>query len=155
MAGNAKLAALQRRLDATFDRVAAFRPDDFELLSDFARYLCVLVSGYLESAIAELALEHCRHRCSPTVLSYVDAQLGRFQNPNAERVLQLLGAFDPLWRTDLETFISGERKDAIDSVVALRNKIAHGESVGITYRRIKDYYTRTKEVIDFLSEKLA
>ena len=46
----------------------------------------------------------------------------------------------------------GERKDALDSVIANRNSIAHGESVGLTYMRINDYYKRIGEVIDFVDE---
>lgn len=147
---SSRVASLRRRLDDTFRRVSSIQTADVEVLSDFARYLCVLVSGYLETVVAELALEHCRHHCSPTVLAYVDSQLQRFQNPNAERVLQLVGAFDSKWRADLETFIDGERRDAVNSVVALRNQIAHGESVGLTYARIREYYEQIKEVVDYM-----
>ena len=33
---------------------------DAEIQSDLARYLCVLVSGFVETAVAELAIEHCQ-----------------------------------------------------------------------------------------------
>ncbi len=46
--------------------------------------------------------------------------------------------------------MADELKDAIDSIVSLRNRIAHGESVGITYIRILEYYQRANRVIDFL-----
>jgi hypothetical protein len=44
----------------------------------------------------------------------------------------------------------GARKDAVDSVVNNRNRIAHGENVGISYVRIKEYYDRVVEVIELI-----
>ena len=50
---------MKKRLDATFERYRRLDPSvDLEVQSDFARYLCVLVAGYLETAVAELVLEH-------------------------------------------------------------------------------------------------
>ena len=63
--------------------------------------------------------------------------------------------FDTKMRVEIEQFIDGPKKDALDSVVDLRNKIAHGESVGVTYIRIKDYYKRISEIIDFVEAKLS
>jgi hypothetical protein len=59
MNGRAEVERLRQHLDATFKRIGSV-DSDLELLSDFARYLCVLVSGYIERAVAELLLEHAR-----------------------------------------------------------------------------------------------
>ena len=76
----------------------------------------------------------------------------RVGNPKAERLLIFVGFFDPNWRNQLEEYISGERKDALDSIVNLRNDIAHGKSVGITYDRIKRYYDNGREVVEFIND---
>lgn len=149
------VATLRAKLDATFTRIGSLSTGDLEVHSDFARYLCVLVSGFVETALSELAAEHCRKRSAPTVSNYAQSQLARLQNVKTERLLQLMGSFDPKMRVEIETFIDGPRKDALDSVVDLRNKIAHGESVGVTYIRIKDYYKRISEIIDFVEAKLS
>lgn len=148
------MTALKRRLDSTFARMGSLPDADFESKSDFARYLCVLVSGFVETALAELAIEYCRKRSVPQVTNYATSQLGRIQNVKAERLLQLMGSFEPSWRVEMENFIEGPRKDALDSVVDLRNKIAHGESVGVTYARITDYYQRILQIVEFVAEKL-
>jgi hypothetical protein len=59
MNGRAEVWRLKQRLDATFERAGRVG-SDLELQSDFARYLCVLVSGYMEKAVVELVLEHSR-----------------------------------------------------------------------------------------------
>lgn len=72
---------------------------------------------------------------------------------NAERLLQLVGRFDLNWRKELEEFIAGERKAALDSIVANRNQIAHGQSGDLTYARVQTYYANICEIVEFLREK--
>jgi hypothetical protein len=129
MTGRAEVARLQQRLDVAFKRIGSVETD-LELQSDFARYLCVLVSGYLEQAVAELVLEHARRTGAPTLQRFVDRRTRHFANANSKRLEELLGDFDPDWRKELEAFVVDDLKDAVDGVVDLRNKIAHGESVG-------------------------
>src|SRR5262249_46781919 len=109
MTGRAEVTRLKQRLDATFQRVAGIG-SDLELQSDFARYLCVLVSGYLERAVAELVLEHARRSGNPWLQRFVELNTRRFTNANAERLQNLLGSFDPDWRQTLESFLVDELK---------------------------------------------
>lgn len=149
MMGQAAVASLRQRLDATFDR-ASQTSSDAEVLSDLARYLCVLVSGFLEQAVVELVLEHVRRRSSPTVLRHVESQLRRrFTNAKCQRLIELLGTFDPELRTQLEGVLVDEYRDAVDGIVDLRNRIAHGQgSVPLTMDRVREYYERIKSVVE-------
>lgn len=151
MNGRAEVWRLRQRLDATFKRVN-LAPADAELQSDFSRYLCVLVSGYVETAVTELILEHSRNNSSPTIQMYVESRTQRLTNLNCERLEQLLGQFNPDWRAAISSILVDEKKDALDSVVNLRNKIAHGGSVGVTYQRISEYYNHIKPIIDRVAD---
>ena len=142
---------MKQQLDATFERAKGIGPNP-ELQSDFARYLCVLVSGYIEKAVVEFILEHAREKGAPTLQRFVEQQTKNFTNPKASRVQDLLGSFEPSWRQELEKFLVDERKDAVDSIVSLRNSIAHGNSVGLTYSRIENYYQQAQHVIDRVAE---
>ena len=76
MTGKPAVAALRKRLDSTFERMEQVSDDvELELLSDFARYLCVLVSGFLEQSVVALVLEHVRRNSSPTVQNHIEARL--------------------------------------------------------------------------------
>jgi len=154
MNGRAEVARLKQRLDATFQRIDGVG-SDLELRSDFARYLCVLVSGYLEKAVAELVLEHARRSGGPSLQRFVEMKTRRFTNANAQRLQNLLGSFDPDWRQSLESFLVDDIKDAVDSIVDLRNTIAHGGSVGITYQRVYDYYIRVQRVVERIADLCA
>jgi hypothetical protein len=151
MTGRNEVARLRHRLQATFDRIGSL-PADIEIQSDFARYLCVLVSSFIENCVIELLLDHVRRCAAPSVVRYSEAQLSRFTNANVRRILDLVGAFEPDWRIQLEGFIVDEREAAINSVIAIRHQIAHGDSAGISYVRIKTYYQAVDQVIDFLAD---
>ena len=151
MNGRATVHSMRNRLTATFARARNIEGDG-ELLSDFARYLCVLVSGYLEQAVIELAMEHVRLHSNPSVQKYVEARLRSFTNANSQRLLTLLGNFDADWRLDMEVYLVDELKDAVDSIVNLRNTIAHGRPSGVTIGRVTDYYRRVDRVVDHIAD---
>jgi hypothetical protein len=150
VSGRSEVAILKARLDATFAR--ASRITDDELRSDFARYLCVLVYGYLERAIVALLLQYSTTHAHPNVTRYVGWRLKSFQNPTARAIKETLGRFDPEWEADLDAFIVDERLDAIGSVRAQRHRIAHGDSSDITYVRISEYYKHIQDVIDHTAD---
>ncbi len=150
MMGRPEVSRLKNRLDATFDRGKSLL--DIETQADFARYLCVLVSGYLEKSVAELVLEHARRSGGPTLQRYVESRTRRFANANCQRLKELLGSFNPDWSARLELVLVDQFKDAVDSLVALRHAIAHGESAGITFRRVADYYASVQLVVDEIAD---
>jgi hypothetical protein len=141
------------RLDATFQRYRKLDSNvDLEAKSDFAKYLCVLVAGYLEKAVAELVLEHARRSGKATLQKYVETNTKRFTNAKCEKLKALLGSFDNDWRNRLDLILKDEFKDAVDSLIGLRHQIAHGGSASVTYQRINDYYERIQMVVDEIAE---
>ncbi len=151
MTGRAEVDRLKSALDNVFTRAAEVDGTS-ELKSDLARYLCVLVSGFLEKAVAELLLEHARRHANLSVQRFVDSQTRRITNVNCQRLQDVLGAFDPDWRLNLETFLVDERKAAVDSLIDLRNSISHGRHVGVTFTRIQDYYRNVQQVVDRVAQ---
>lgn len=149
MTGREEVHRLTQRLDATFARArGAAVGGEPELQSDLAKYLCVLVSGYVERCSAELVSEHSRRTGPRTFERFVDRHARRPQNLNAEKLKQFVGAFDPIWAESLGAYLVDERKAALDSVVALRHAIAHGQPAEVTLVRIQDYWNQVKKVID-------
>ncbi|MGO9240460.1 MAG: HEPN domain-containing protein [Bryobacteraceae bacterium] len=153
MTGRAEVTRLKKRLDDTFQRIKELESSpDLEVRSDFARYLCVLVSGYLEKAVIELVQEHARTNGAPTLQRFVEQRTRRFANANSKRLQEFLGAFSSKWRADAESFLVEDLKDAVDGVIGLRHQIAHGGSVSVTYQRIAEYYTRVQKVVDHVAD---
>lgn len=150
MSGRHEVHRLRSRLDATFARAPGPTAEP-EFQADFAKYLCVLVSGYLESALCALLLAYSQSRSTPEVASFVERQLGPWTNPKAEKIIDLFGAFSQNWRDDLTTYLVDQRKDSVNSLVAIRHKIAHGESVGTSLSQIKAHYAAINELIEHVA----
>lgn len=150
MNGRSEVSRLKKRLDAAFSRSPSVSAD-LEVQSDFAKYLCVLVSGFFENAIVALILDYVERRSAPEVAAFVERQLDRWTNPNSDKIGILFGAFNTDWRLAIEGYLVDERKDSINSLVALRHKIAHGESVGTSLSQIKAHYLRIVDVVDYLA----
>jgi len=147
MTGRAEIDRQKKRLDATFERTSKVGADP-ELLSDLARYLCVLVAGFLEQAVIEIALEHVRTHSQASIHRHVESRLRRFTSANTQNVIDLLGSFDPDWRADLDGYLVDQHKDAVNSVVNLRHTVAHGRFTGVTMASVRDYYEQVKQVVE-------
>ncbi|MCW2993826.1 MAG: hypothetical protein JWQ18_1321 [Conexibacter sp.] len=122
-----------------------------ELQADLARYACVLVAGYVEQSVKSIFGEFVRTRASTEVHRYAERRLARVRNLNANDLAALAGDFNPAWRVSLDLVLQDERKAALDSVVANRNVIAHGRSVGIGIVQIGTYHGQVKNVIKELA----
>jgi hypothetical protein len=123
---------------------------DDELKAHIAQLLCVLSSGLIEEAIRLTLTGFATARSSPEVASFVASRIAEFQNPRFEKIMVLLSAFNPAWRTHFESGSSNEVKDAIDSIVNNRHQIAHGRQVGISIGTFGAYYKHVKVFIDDL-----
>lgn len=148
---NIRLVQQRDRLDYLFKQVGSL-PDPF-LQGHWARYLCVLVSGFLENSVRILYGEYARKKAEPFVANFVDKQLKSIQNPTMGKILDLTRSFNPIWEYNLKAATEGQYKDAVDSIVDNRNKIAHGEDVGIGYVTIQEYYKSAIKVIEIIEDQ--
>ena len=148
---NIRIVSYRRRLDYLFDQVKEFT-DNSELQAQWSRYLCILVAGFIEKSLQEILRKYTNDKAAPKVVNYVYSRLKRFTNPNMEGIRTLLGAFQAEWRLKTETIAEREMKDAVNSVMALRNPIAHGENTGISYVTIKEYYQSILKLVKHIED---
>ena len=146
---NTEAVQYKRRIDRLFQRVGAIA-GDLELQAHWARYLCVLVSGFLETSIPAVYTQYSGKCAAPNVQRFVSVNLNRFANPNMERVLQLAGSFNKQWGESLKQAVEGELKNAVDSICSNRNQIAHGRDTGISLGRVRAYYAKAVELVEII-----
>jgi formyltetrahydrofolate hydrolase len=125
---------------------------DFELQSHWAKYLCVLTSGFLENSIRIICGEYVKNKAAPFVQNFVDKELNRFQNPDMNKIIDLVSRFSQDWGDCLKTITEGELKDSVDSIVANKNNIAHGQSIGLTFVQLEKYYKNVLKVIEIIED---
>lgn len=120
--------------------------------ADYARYLCVLVTGFLEQAVERVILGYVDAQGNRRLSRYIAKRLQPNRNMRAKQLLDIVGQFDEDWRSQLDEKLTTRHRDAIGSVYASRNKIAHGEDVDLPYRQIHNDYVMVKEAVGFLEE---
>jgi hypothetical protein len=145
--------AHRQRIEAAFQRASQI--NDLETRADAARYLCILMSGYLERAVRHFYGDFANRRGHPALGRYVERRLDAFQNAKPGKLIELAGDFDAQWAADLTSFMDGRIYDHLDSVVANKNLIAHGESVGVTYTRAREMFESVKRALDFIEAQCA
>ena len=146
-----RLLELRRLIDLT-----SRATEDINLQGHWGRYLCVMAAGFLEYSLQTLYADFATNSSSYHVSQFVSQHLGRIYNPNSERFLQTAGDFSKEWREELAEFFLEDpdlRQGAINSIMSIRNKIAHGESVGITPARVREYLDRSVEVLEFIERQ--
>ena len=138
-------------VDQIFGRAnAQFDP---QIQSDFAKYLVIRVSGLVEQVITEVVLVHTTSRANPTVSDHVSWRMGTFQNPNTERILQLVGSFKKSWRVELESELTESERIALGSINVQRNKVAHGQNSTISLAQVQQYYDEIKSLLTKVAAK--
>lgn len=118
--------------------------NDDDLKANLSRFICVLASGYLEAACRDIFGKYVERRSNVSVHRFVMIKLKRYQNLNAEKLLQLASAFNTEARERIERVVRPDWKDAVDSIVANRHNIVHGRDSGVSLVVVQNYFERAK-----------
>lgn len=142
------------QLIALFDKTNTATGGDLETQAHWAKYLCVLSAGFLENALHAIYINYCSSGANPKVARFTGRELARVQNPKTVKFLEIAQAFSPAWQSELKTFVEDAgRKDAIDSIMSNRHRIAHGKDTDISLVRVRDYLGKSIEVVEFIEQQ--
>lgn len=130
---------------------------DLSLQSDWAKYLCVLVSGYLEQGIKEIMIEYASKCASPNISRYIDRSWPNSKNMKFEAIKDILEKCDENWSIKFEEWIkeNDTRKDHLNSLVKWRNEISHGNDTntnGVTRNTVKERWETAKKIVKKVEE---
>jgi len=143
------LHQISSRLDRVFEASSCIEDD--EIKAHYARYLCVLTSGYLEESIRIIISNYVLRRSPQTLSNYINVSTKNLTNLKTEKISLFLASFDNEWKEKFEDLLTDEEKDSVDSVVANRHQIAHGKNVGVSYVRVEKWYKNVKLVVGKIS----
>jgi RiboL-PSP-HEPN len=145
---------LKAELDDLYIRSDPRQIADPEIGGDLARYLCVRVSGYLEQATAVILRSHCTKQSWGNVQQFAVSWLDRTPNLNSDALVKMVRRFNNQIAEELEGFLAvEERGSGLNSLIGLRNDIAHGRQQGMSREQAWEYFTLAESVIDWLLEK--
>ena len=147
-----ELVRHKERLDALFQRVKLAELDP-DMISHWSRYLCVLVSGFIEVSVQSILTRFAEKQAAPPVAYFVSRRVRDLMNPKMGKILDAIGDFDPKVKEEIAKLTEGELRNAVDGVVQNRNKIAHGTEIGIGFATIENYYRSIVKVIELIESK--
>ena len=138
---------------------------DDKLKSHLAKYLCVLISGYIEKKISTIIITEIDKKIPKRINNYLSNDVRNLTNANFEKIKNLFNKFDSKWGTNFEneleknSFVEGTLKGSLNYIIGQRHTVAHGISYlsNISAERIKLYWDDTKDIlviIEKLFEKL-
>lgn len=150
-----KLFKQHQKIIGLIEQTKLSTDSNLELQGHWGRYICILVAGFLENAISEVYVQFVTDSASPQVAQYTIATLEKIQNPKSNKFIETASKFKKEWGEQLKVFLEEDqsRKFAIDSIMQIRHEIAHGKNTGITIVRVKDYFEKSVEVIEFIENQ--
>lgn len=146
-----QVARLKAQLEELYVRSDPRDFADPEIAGDMARYLCVRVSGFLEQATAIILREHCAKNSWGTVHQFAVSFLDRTPNLSQSALLKLISRFNIQAAQKLEEFLSiEERGSSLNSLIGLRNDIAHGRQQGMSREQAWEYFGVVELIVEWL-----
>jgi activator of 2-hydroxyglutaryl-CoA dehydratase len=95
-----------------------------------------------------MTAKYAKKRAQPQIADFVVSQTSKLTNLTCEKLITHFSSLNRDWDAQLQSLLIDEVKDAVNSVVALRHFIAHGQAADITFERISRYYTQVKRVVE-------
>lgn len=123
--------------------------NDMERQAHLVRYACVLISGFIETSVRAILTEVCQH-ARPEVRCFAQAKLEGFQNPTMDKIERLVRDFCPAWADELRDSLPDEVREAVNSVVANRHRIAHGRDSSVGLVAVRDWFKGSITLVDEL-----
>lgn len=153
---HAEIVERERNLQRLFERAEEIQKNelfDLELRSAFESYLCIRTYAYVETSVRTIILQYVRTAAGDdSVERFVASQLERQPNLWYSVLVKLLGSFNPEWTVRLKSGTTDRMQRSLDSLVPIRNSIAHGDDVDISLTALQDYFLYTREIVHLVFE---
>lgn len=143
----------RRKLVSLRDLVDSLPVDSTGTDTELSRFLVVRSCGHVEYSFDESISSFVSAHSRMSVASYVRGGLFKGRNPKSGTMIEVLRRFDSVWADDFENFLGqnlGVYQRELDFLVDRRNKIAHGQSEGVTRRKALDLCNYALDISDWV-----
>ncbi|UOQ75210.1 HEPN domain-containing protein [Hymenobacter cellulosilyticus] len=136
---------LERKLDSLFLVVDAL--PEGEAKARLADYLCIRIAGLIERVVKQLVGDFMDGASQQEINKYVTTKLSSVTNLNHIKLAKLLESFSIDWQDEYTRNATDAEIASLDSILRLRNSIAHGGDQTTGYSNVKAHYANVKTVI--------
>lgn len=144
----------RQRISTLIEEASKFKEDQGELQAHWAKYICVLVAGFMENAIADVYSRYAAASSNEKVSNHVAYSMKKINNPKHTKFVDVAKSFDGAWGHQVEEFFEEDgMRDALNSIMSQRHLIAHGQDSDISLVRVKDYFRKCTQIITFIENQ--
>ena len=128
--------------------------DDEEIKSKLTQLFCVRTSGLLEIFIKTRISEYSKGKVPKEINRFLTAKFKDITSLKTSKLHDVLDAFSREWAEQFSTYIEENEqiKTSIDSIIAQRHNIAHGQPSNIGTASMNQYYEDVKKVVTYLDD---
>ena len=126
--------------------------DDDEVKSFLARFFCIRTSGLMEVFLKERISEYSRGKVPSVINRFLTSKFKDITNLKSSRLVDVLKSFSPDWADSFENYLEEheQQKNSLDSVIAQRHSIAHGQPASVSVVSMTQYFEDVKNVVNYL-----
>ncbi len=124
---------------------------DPELGAYLAGYVSILISGVVENCIEHMVVQRARRVNDTQLQEFVRSSIARqFRNPRSQDIANMLAMFSHAYRSEYQSAVSFESREALGSVMANRISLAHQGSwqQPSTVSEVKEYFSSIIPILD-------
>jgi hypothetical protein len=146
--------ALWERLSAEHDRyralVPVLPPGHERVQEDYRRYLCLRCAGFLEQVTFIVLTGYLDAKSHGPALDVAKKWFRRAPNLKTQVFVDLVGKFGTTHQTRFEEFLEPPRRDILDSLLEIRNDVAHGKVFSGQRLEPSGYMTLCEDIYEWL-----
>lgn len=126
--------------------------EDVEVKSYLVKLLCVRTAGLLEVFLKTRISEYSKGKVPNEINRFLTLKFKDITNLKSSRFEDVLTSFSVVWGDKFRGYLNDHEQErtSLDSVIAQRHNIAHGQPSNIGSASMVQYYTDVKSIVLFL-----
>lgn len=135
--------------DLESDIQLARKQSDDEIKSLLAKIVCIRISGLLEIALKCRISDYSEKKTPKEIKRFLTQKFKDITNLKAKKLCDILSTFSLDWQKSFEEKLSenSQIKSSLDSLITLRNDIAHGQNCVTSLSNVQQYFDDAKIVV--------
>jgi len=135
------------------------KPESPEDQAHWAKYICVLINGYLEQSIRDLVLEYAAAHTNSVTQRYIDKSWPQPLSMRPRVFERFLEKFNQDWASEFRLWLNNndQYEKELEAIVKSRNIVAHGKeanATNITLTFVQDKLKVANELVKFLENQI-
>ena len=82
--------------------IAEGKGSETEIHAHWAKYACVLISGFIEQAVKEIVLEYAANKAAPQIRRHIEHTWPKSKNMRSDVIKNILNSLDKKWSESYE-----------------------------------------------------